>query len=102
MKNNLQVDPEVIGPEEAREMLKNLVPQYRPPDSHYVELFADVMRRGKWVPTYETIKIDVRPGTVARLVDGRRRLLAIIESGAEIEFLVMRGPFELFDPAEEN
>ena len=89
---------EDIGPEEATVLLSKLMPNYRPPDPRFVTQMADLMRRGVWQPSGDSIKRDDEAG----LVDGRMRLLAVVESGCTVDFVVMRGKFELFEPPEEN
>jgi hypothetical protein len=90
MADGFQADPELIGPDEARELLKNLMPDYRAADMRCVRDFASMMTKGQWLPRAEPLMYDTRHG----LVGGRRRLLAVIEAGVEIEFLVMRGEFD--------
>lgn len=85
----MQVDPELIGPKKAREMLKNLMPDYRAAHMRSVHDFAKAMKTGHW-KLAEPLMYDTRHG----LVGGRRRLLAVIEADVEIEFLVMRGEFD--------
>ena len=94
MTARLQVDPELIGPKKAREMLKNLMPDYRPANMRDVHDFAKAMKRGQW-ELIEPLMYDTRHG----LVGGRRRLLAVIEADVEIEFLVMRGEFDFLKEA---
>ena len=89
---------ERIGPEEAKELLSKLMPKYRAPNPRFVRQMADRMRRGEWQPSGDSIKRDDEAG----LVDGRMRLLAVVESGCTVDFVVMRGKFELFEPPEEN
>lgn len=55
--------------------------------SSRVAQLAEAMRRGEWVLNGETIKI-AEDGT---LLDGQHRLQAVVDSGAEIDSLVMRG-----------
>jgi hypothetical protein len=81
---------ESIGPEEARVLLSKLMPHYRHADPKWVTRMANMMRRGQWRTTSETIKWDDEIG----LIDGRRRLLAVIESGCTVEMSVLRGSFE--------
>lgn len=83
---------ESIGPKEAKVLLSKLVPHYRHPDRKWVTRMANMMRRGQWMPTSETIKRDDELG----LIDGRRRLLAVVESGCTVEMSVLRGKFEPF------
>lgn len=89
---------ERIGPEEAKELLSKLMPKYRAPNPRFVRQMADRMRRGEWRVSSESIKADDEVG----LIDGRMRLLAVVESGATVRFMVLRGSFELFEPPEMN
>jgi hypothetical protein len=89
---------EAIGPEEAKVLLSKLMPDYREPNPRYVEMFANLMRRGHWKESSEPLMEDDELG----LVGGRMRLLAVIESGCTVNFHVMRGKFDLFEPPEEN
>ena len=63
---------ETIGPDEARALLKKLMPHYRPLDEKQVEDYAKLMRQGAWMPSSEPIHVDEELG----LVNGRRRLVA--------------------------
>lgn len=92
-----------IGPEEARRMLSRLAGRPREPDPRRVEEYAEKMRSGLWRDAH------MRGGSpplmeddLEGVVDGRMRLLAVLESGIEVDFVVMRGRFELFEPPEEN
>lgn len=78
-------------------MLDNLMPHYRSPNPRYVKMFAQAMREGLWLEADkcgETIKVDKLLG----LIDGRRRLLAIVNTGKTLNLLVVRGVFEEFPP----
>lgn len=88
---------EEIGPDEARVLLSKLMPDYRAANPRFVTQMANMMRRGQWKLTAETIKRDDEIG----LVDGRRRLLAVVQSGCTVDFMVMRGRFEFFKLPEE-
>ena len=86
----MRCETESIGPEEARVLLSKLMPDYREPNPTYVTRFTKAMETGKWIETGESIKRDDELG----LIDGRMRLLAVIESGCTVDFLVLRGHFE--------
>lgn len=88
----MQWNVEEIGPREAKKLLSKLMPNYRHADPKWVTRFAKGMETGKWLESAETIKVDDELG----LIDGRRRLLAVVESGCTVKFLVMRGKFEPF------
>ena len=81
---------EDTGPEEARALLAKLMPNYRHADPTWVTRFANMMKWGQWKESAEPIYLD----DVLGLVNGRRRLLAVIESGCTVRFVVMRGAFE--------
>lgn len=59
----------------------------RPPTKGRVGRYARIMARGEWQLNGEAIKLD-REG---RVIDGKHRLLACVESGATIRTLVIRG-----------
>ncbi len=95
----MQMDPEVIGPEGARKLLELVNEEFcRTPNPRWVTSFAEEMRQGRWLPAGGSIKVDDERG----LIDGRRRLLAVLESGLEIQFLVIRGKFKLFGVRESG
>lgn len=81
---------ETIGPKEAQAFLDNLMPNYRPIDEEQVETYAKLMRQGAWMPTPEPIYVDEELG----LVNGRRRLVALVRANAELVFTVLRGKFD--------
>jgi hypothetical protein len=76
---------ERITPDAARALLNtnNHNRNMRPPR---VAQLAEVMQRGEWMLNGETIKI-ADDGT---LLDGQHRLQAVVDSGVEIETMVMR------------
>lgn len=77
---------ETISPSVADELLKKNT-HNRPLKMAYVRTLADAMTNGLWRDdTGEAIKI-AEDGTI---VDGQHRLKAIIVSGKQIRFLVMR------------
>lgn len=84
---NKRVAVELIGPDEARVLLKK-VTLCRGSDPYWVTRFADEMRRGRW-KLAESLMVDDELG----VANGRRRLEAVVESGCEIEFQVIRGKF---------
>lgn len=76
---------ERIGPEEAKALL-GLNSHNRVIRSTAVRTMARDMSRGDWKLNGETIKVGE-----TRLVDGQHRLLAVVESNATVEMLVIRG-----------
>jgi len=70
-------------------MLDKLMPNYRPLDEEQVERIAEAMRQGAFC-TKEPLREDEELG----LVDGRRRLLALVEADVEFTFTVLRGKFD--------
>lgn len=74
-----------ITPQTARVWLKHNNDNYRKIREGYVLQLADSMRRGEWIITGDAIKFD-RNGN---LIDGQHRLLAVIESGVDIEAFVI-------------
>jgi len=81
---------ETIGPKEAQALLDKSMPNYRPIDERQVEDYAKLMRQGAWMPTPEPIHVDEEFG----LVNGRRRLVALVRANAELVFTVLRGKFD--------
>jgi hypothetical protein len=59
----------------------------RPLRRGHVTRLANQMKRGEWQLTGETIKFD----TSGNLIDGQHRLAAVVESGCEIQCLVVHG-----------
>lgn len=78
---------ELISPQLAEEILKKNT-HNRPMKMAYVRVLANAMTNGEWrEDTGEAIKL-ADDGTV---VDGQNRLKAVVVSGKQIRFLVMRG-----------
>lgn len=75
-----------IGPDEARELLANGAPN-RPIKHHHVARLAADMRNGDWGQHGNPIVRDQD----GRVIDGQHRLLAVIESGATIDFFFVDG-----------
>ena len=80
----MRTEIRTITPEYAQELLKmNTV--NRNPKQHIVSLYADQMKRGQWRSNGEAIQISKGRS----LLNGQHRLLAIIESGLDIEMLLV-------------
>lgn len=77
---------EEIGPKEAHKILGENY-HNRKIRTNRVKAMAADMRDRRWDFNGETIKI-ARNGT---LIDGQHRLLAVIEAGVTVQFLVVRG-----------
>lgn len=85
-------DPEIIGPELAREYLENVAHEKRCRGKipRTVDLLASLMKNGQWIASGNPMFFDEE----GRLVDGLQRLEAVVLSGVEIEFLVCRGDWD--------
>ena len=93
---DISMEVETISPEVAQEILA-ANRHNRNMRSARVAQLAEVMRRGEWILNGETIKVAA-DGT---LLDGQHRLQAVVDSGATIETLVMRGmPLEAQDTVD--
>lgn len=89
----MKIEKQVITPQAARDLLKNNTQNRRVRQSH-VDYLAAEMANGNWRLTAETIALA--PSGV--VVDGQHRLLAVVQSGASVEFWVARGvPLETQD-----
>lgn len=79
---------EKIGPAEAFAILDQSSGfRNRPLDKARVSQYRRAMESGRWMPNGEPIILD-RDGVC---IDGQHRLRAILESGVEVEILVVRG-----------
>lgn len=87
-----------VSPELANRWLKKNVSNRRVRKLH-VERLAKDMSEGRWKLTGEPITFDEN----GNLQNGQHRLLAIIESGASLELLVVRGvPADSFDVIDQG
>ena len=77
---------EVIGPPEARYLLR-LNTHNRHVRQDHVATMARDMIAGKWILNGETIKVSKDD----RLLDGQHRLMAVVESHAQVPMMVIRG-----------
>lgn len=68
---------EWLGKNEANRHLRDRV----------IDSYARDMKNGAWRLTGEAVKFSV----TGRLLDGQHRLWAVVESGAEVEMLIVRG-----------
>jgi hypothetical protein len=78
-----------IGPAMAAKMLEQVHPNRRIKPS-VVERYRRQMAAGKWALNGESIVIS----DLDRVLDGQHRLSAIVESGVEIETVLVRGVLE--------
>ena len=76
-----------IGPKEAQEYLETMGPPSYPVDPHLVSMFAKRMKSGAWIEGPEPLLEDLE----GNMISGRRRMHAVVESGVEVEFVVIRG-----------
>lgn len=77
---------ELVTPEVAEELLKKN-PYNRNPRRLRINKYARAMDLGDWGLTGQPIIID----TDGNLMDGQHRLMAVVQTGQSIEFLVVRG-----------
>jgi len=84
---------EKIGPERARELLATMGPPSYPVDPRQVQLYAERMKSGAWELQGECLILEEE-----RMVSGRRRMLAVVEAGIDVDFVVIRGKAGEFDP----
>lgn len=77
---------EWIGPDKAKKYLERNISN-RPLRQMRVEMYAETMLRGLWKMTYEAIAFDED----GNLLNGQHRLNAVILSGTEQQFFVVRG-----------
>lgn len=83
---NMQITEETISPSMAVEMLQTNT-KNRPVKQRHVDRLASDMKAGRW--NYDGAPIRfAKDGTV---LDGQHRLLAVIKSGKNIKFVVIRG-----------
>lgn len=87
---------EKIGPERALELLATMGPPTYPVDRRQVELYAECMRSGAWGLQGSSLVLEEED--LERMVSGRRRMLAVVHAGVEVEFVVIRGKSGEFDP----
>lgn len=84
--SSMTVQTEAIGPQEAMRILENNTAN-RPVRDRVVRTYARDMKARRWRQTGEAIKISAS----GALLDGQHRLWAIVESGATLPLLVVRG-----------
>ena len=77
----------IVTPEYARHILKFYNKNNRRPSAVHVDRLSSDMLNGDWVQSGQTITFD----TTGNLLDGQHRLLAIISTGIQQEFLMVYG-----------
>ncbi len=85
-QNNVQVRIETITPEIAKELLQNQARNRKWKRSE-IDNHKSEMTQGNWQINGQTIVINNR----GQMVDGQHRLMALIESGMTLPFIVVRG-----------
>lgn len=86
---SVQFSVERVGPEQARQYLAK-TRSSRSVSEAAVRRYAETLERGEWELNGEPIKFDIE----GYLVDGQRRLKAVVESGVLMDTLVARGVSE--------
>ena len=92
LKTNTATTPAItaevmtITPEVATEMLKLNIGN-RKMNKRRLTQHVNAMRNGQWMITGEAIKFS----DAGRLIDGQHRLTSVVESGATIQSMVVRG-----------
>lgn len=76
-----------ITPELAQELLGSTTIQNRHVNQAKVDRYADLMRRREWSENGESIILDHKDN----LMDGQHRLLALIQAGVTLRFVIVRG-----------
>ena len=86
-KTKISTKVERISPVQAKKYLETS-PENRITVSsrRVIRTYADAMRKGEWMLNGETIVFDEQ----GRLMQGHHRMMAVVESGCEVEFLVVR------------
>lgn len=83
---SIQAEVEVITPERAQTLLEKMDVN-RAVREGRVKSYASDLKSGNWLLTGESIKLD----NAGVLIDGQHRLLAVIESGMDLETVVVYG-----------
>jgi len=87
----LRMGVEEVGPKKAEQWLSERFGANRPARTTHVANMAKAMRNEAWALNGEAVKFDWD----GLLRDGQHRLMAVVESGATIQTVVIRG----IDPA---
>lgn len=86
MTSNPKITTEIIGPDEAKDILDNHNAQNRAFKKKSISQYARAMREGEWTFIGDPIRFD-RGG---ELLDGQNRLAAVVESGCPQTFVIVR------------
>jgi hypothetical protein len=78
---------EMIGPETAQTLLVDHNPKNRTISPKTVDKYVRAIEAEDWPFVGDPIRFD----TGGNLIDGQHRMLALVQTGATIEFLVVRG-----------
>lgn len=84
------ITQERIGAEQARAYLDTMDEPSYPVEPSEVRMFADRMRSGRW--TLDGAELVLKD---ERMIHGRRRMMAVVMSGVEVDFVVVRWPARL-------
>ena len=82
----LQVEVEVISPEQAEAYLENNA-KHRKIKEKKVDAYMQEMQDGKWRLNGKVLIFDAN----GRLLNGQHRLSAVVKSGVSLTTLVVRG-----------
>lgn len=85
--NKLNIQQVAVSPELAAEWLKHIPAHQRAPSKAVVRRYAADMEAGRWGETADPIRFD----NGGALIDGQHRLMAVVESGVTITFVVIYG-----------
>jgi hypothetical protein len=99
--SNIIYKKELITTEKAKQYLDNMGTNRKPTRRNILFLLNE-MKTGNWRETGDGIKFD----SDGKLMDGQHRLLALIQYGKALEFLVIRGlkksSFEVLDTGKSR
>jgi hypothetical protein len=85
-ENEIRTQVVIVTPHMASEWLKNAL-RNRTPSSRRIDMYAESMRNGLWKLNGEPLLFDAK----GRLMDGRHRLTACVQSGSPFETLCVFG-----------
>jgi hypothetical protein len=90
---------ELIDPRKAQEYLDTKGPPIRPVDTKLVTRLANDMAGGRWLTVRHGSPVEpIRLTLDSKLVSGRLRMMAVIEAGVAIEFIVQRADWDKVRP----
>ncbi len=85
--NGAEIQLEKIGPAEAQDLLDKHNPRNRTWSPKTFSKYVRAIEANDWQFVGDPIRIDVD----GNLIDGQHRLRAVVETGATLEFVVIRG-----------